>query len=86
MNVWTALVVIAVIWAFVAMYSKRHDRFQGTVRDEDGNPVFPPQQNRETDREVQELRERIKVLERIVTDERGPRNLANEIESLREKD
>ena len=36
-------------------------------------------------REVEDLRERIKVLERIATDGRSTAALANEIESLRER-
>ena len=35
--------------------------------------------------EVEELRERIKVLERIATDERSPRAIAAEIDSLRDR-
>ncbi|MFM5954728.1 MAG: hypothetical protein ACKOPE_10585 [Novosphingobium sp.] len=35
--------------------------------------------------ELDELRARVKVLERITVDERRTRNLANEIESLRER-
>jgi len=91
MNAWTAIVIIAVIWGFVAMYRHRHDRYLGVVRDEDGNPVFPPQPGAQTEtpemrREMEQLRERIKVLERIVTDDARPRSLANEIENLRAKD
>ena len=91
MNAWTALVIVAVIWGFVAMFRHRHDRHLGVVRDDDGNPVFPPQPGEKAEtpemrREVEQLRERIKVLERIVTDDARPRSLANEIENLREKD
>jgi hypothetical protein len=40
----------------------------------------------ELEKEVQELRDRVKVLERIATDGRSARSLAEEIESLRDKD
>ena len=41
------------------------------------------QREAELQREVEDLRERVKVLERIATDGRGAVALANEIESLR---
>ena len=39
----------------------------------------------ELEQEVEELRERIHVLERIATDDRAPRQLSDEIEKLRDK-
>jgi hypothetical protein len=39
----------------------------------------------ELEREVQELRERVKVLERIATDGRDTRLLSDEIEKLRDR-
>ena len=51
-----------------------------------GVPIHVRDQAPETEalrREVQDLRERIKVLERIVTDGRASRELADEIEKLR---
>lgn len=86
MSFGTAIVLIAAIIACVILFSRRHDHRLGVVRDEDGNPVFPPQAAAATQRELEELRERVKVLERIATDEAGPRSLAREIENLREKD
>ncbi|MDE2560885.1 MAG: hypothetical protein KGL48_01440 [Sphingomonadales bacterium] len=49
----------------------------------------PPQQidqsyTRELEREVSDLRERVRVLERIATDGRDTKRLADEIESLRD--
>ena len=40
---------------------------------------------RELQTEVEQLRERVKVLERIVTDDRQASKLAHEIEQLRDK-
>ncbi|WP_305098297.1 hypothetical protein [Croceibacterium aestuarii] len=40
---------------------------------------------KELQREVEDLRERVKVLERIATDDRGSRLLADEIDKLRDK-
>lgn len=85
MNFWTAAVIIVAIWGFVQLRTARHDRHMGVVRDEDGNPVPLPRPDTGSQREIQELRERVKVLERIVTDEREPKRLASEIENLRDK-
>ncbi len=91
MSFWTAAVVIMAIWACVQIFSRRHDRELGVTRDEDGNPVFPPkQQDTDTEREIRELRDRIKVLERIATDSnsldaRETKRISAEIESLRSR-
>ena len=89
MNAWAAAVVIALIIGVVEMYKAR----QGIVSDESGNesrtppPVTDDGQAR---REIEELRERIKVLERITTDTnmieaRETQRIAKEIEQLRDR-
>jgi hypothetical protein len=83
MDFWLAAIIIFTIWAAMQVYTRRHDRELGVTRDEDGNPVFPPKrQDAATKAEVEELRERIVILERIVTD-RGY-DVASQIEALRE--
>ncbi len=47
------------------------------------DPAKPSPRELELQREVEDLRERIHVLERIATDGRSTRALADEIESLR---
>ena len=47
-------------------------------------PALPSQHEKDLEREVEELRKRIAVLERIATDERKGSDLAREIESLRD--
>lgn len=96
MSFWTAAVIIVAIWGFVQIYSRRHDRELGVTRDEDGNPVFArreePRSSADLEvarRELHDLRERIKVLERIATDANTgeARELARitaEIEALRD--
>ena len=78
MVVWiVAIVMIASIFRARFGYHSRHRR-------RDGEPL-PPRDNAETLRlrdEVKELKERIKVLERITVDKEN--SLANEIESLRD--
>jgi len=93
MDVGTALVAIAGIGAF---YSLKHARIRhgGDLRgwrgrDRHGappaaDPALPSPREEELKREVEELRERIHVLERIATDTHKPRALAAEIESLRD--
>ncbi len=86
MTFWTAAVIIVAIWAFVQLKTSRHDRELGAVRDEDGNPVFPPAAADDgVRREIQDLRERIKVLEQITVEGREARAIADEIEKLRDR-
>jgi hypothetical protein len=49
------------------------------------NPPQVSAREAEMERELVELRERVKVLERIATDGRSSRSLADEIESLRDR-
>lgn len=88
MSFWTAAVVIVAILSFSAMkivrYTNEHRR---SALD------HPPQDEGEKAllrHEVQELRERIKVLERITTDANTShaletRRVADEIEALRDR-
>lgn len=77
MTMWTALVIIVAIWAFVEL---RKGRLSQTDRDE--THVLPD--DSELRREVVDLRERIKVLEQITVEGRETRALADEIERLRD--
>ncbi|MFM5916328.1 MAG: hypothetical protein ACKOOL_02220 [Novosphingobium sp.] len=49
------------------------------------DPALPSAREKELQKEVEDLRERIHVLERIATDGRHSNNLAAEIESLRDR-
>lgn len=90
MDFGTALVVIAGIGAF---YSLRTQRIRaglpehGLRRRDRHEQVAAPAQHSpreaELQREVEQLRDRVHVLERIATDGRNTRELADEIESLR---
>lgn len=101
MTGWALVALVGiVIWGVVQIYTRRHDEKLGVTRDEDGNPVFPPArydgardagEAQEMRREVENLRERIRVLERIATDSnsldaRETRRLSAEIDALRAKD
>jgi hypothetical protein len=74
--------MICVTEIFKAKHRARH----GITTDAMGNekPIAPPT-NPALEREVEELRERVKVLERIATEDRETKLLSAEIESLREK-
>jgi hypothetical protein len=101
MSFWTAVVVIVAIVAFANIkiarlhaqgdHSRRHfgpwARFNrdGEQRDERAPAVPASAHEHELEREVEALRDRIKVLERIATDEHQPQRLAAEIESLRDR-
>jgi len=93
MSFWSAMVVIVAIIAFTAMrivryaagvgHAGRHHRWNKPV------PEAPSPRELELQREVEDLRDRIAVLERIATDSnsssrRRTRAIADEIESLRD--
>jgi hypothetical protein len=89
MSFWTAMVIIVAISAIASVMRAKH----GIVRTGRGKEeiyVGRPENDAEKERlrgEVRELKDRVAVLERIVTD--GDRNrglaLEREIEALRDK-
>ena len=84
---WAFAVVLIVALVCVAEVLKAKYRAKnGVALDWMGGekPMAPPV-NPALEREVVELRERVKVLERIATEERETKLLSAEIESLREK-
>jgi hypothetical protein len=86
MNLWTAIVVVIAMICMTEIFKAKHRARHGITTDMMGNekPLAPPT-NPALEREVEELRERIKVLERIATEDRETKLLSAEIESLREK-
>lgn len=93
MSFWSAMVAIVAILAFSRA---RMMRYRGELPGHDhwnhrpGNPHsaldphLPSPRESELQREVDDLRERVKVLERIATDDRHSKAIAAEIESLRD--
>jgi hypothetical protein len=79
---WTAVMIVAIIMFASIVRAKygygRHSR-------RDSGSISPQEQaeNRRLRDEVQELKERLKVLERIAVDKEN--SLAKEIESLRDR-
>jgi hypothetical protein len=81
-----AVVMIVALICFTEMQKAKHRAKNGIAVDWMGGekPIAPPT-NPALEREVEELRERVKVLERIATEDRETKLLSAEIESLREK-
>lgn len=86
MSFWTAMVIIVAIAAFANLRMAKY-RHLGRGRPDQSAPRLPDATARESElqREVEELRERVKVLERIATEDRHTRAIAAEIESLRDQ-
>ncbi len=83
-------IVAIAAWAAVAISRHKHgivrmrrgERLSFVDRDPE---ALPSARENELQAELEKLRERIKVLERIATDDRKSISLANEIEALRDK-
>lgn len=88
MSFWTAVVVIVAISAIAGVL---RDRYKAIGRAEKARQAEPEERISPADkREVEELRERIKVLERIATDGNSldaseTKRIAAEIEALRDQ-
>ena len=92
MSFWTAMVLIVLITAIAGVMRSRHggsDRI-GKQGERDDTARLPSAREQELQREVEDLRNRIHVLERIATDGNTPnaretQRIAAEIEALRDK-
>lgn len=91
MSGWMIVAIVAIVMSgLVRMVSIRRDERHGIIRDHEDNPVRIPQDDTAARREIEDLRERIKVLERIATDNNSvsateTRRIAQEIEALRDR-
>lgn len=85
MDSWAIVALVAiVIWGIVESIRAR----AGIITDEDGNETIIPRGDAGSQAELEALRERVKVLERIATDAntgdaREQARIAAEIEALR---
>lgn len=80
-----AIVLIALIMVGGAVLRARYNAMNGYGTDDQGNPIGSPRRERELEEEIEQLRERLAVLERIATDDRESKQLAQEIERLRDE-
>ena len=90
MSFWTAVVIIVAIGMIGKVLQARYRAQAGIIADKQGNEQYADRGESDAQREVTELRERIKVLERIATDantteSRKIAEIAEEIESLRDE-
>lgn len=86
MSMWTAIVVIVAISAFTSVMRARYHSSHGIVEDRRGNQTTLPRANEaELEREIIDLKKRLAVLERIATDDRQSKAIAQEIEALRDR-
>ena len=85
MGLWTALVLIVGLVIMGSVMRARYNAMGGFGTDQQGNPVGDPRREAELETEVRELRERVKVLERIATEDREARRLSTEIDKLRDE-
>ena len=82
-GIWAvAVVIIVAIIAFTEMQKAKHRARNGITLDWMGGEKPVERSDPALQREVEELRERIKVLERIATEDRETKLLSAEIESL----
>lgn len=90
MNPFEMVIGIVLIVSIASVLRSRYRAQHGILEDKDGNAIAAtdPQSGRDTialQAEVKKLNERIAVLERVITDDRGSRELAREIEDLRSR-
>ena len=87
MSIWTAIILIVLIVSVTQLIRSRHNASVGFATDKDGKPVPRPDSGEEEQlrAEIAELKERVRVLERIATDDRQKLGLAEEIELLRDR-
>ncbi|MBX7513361.1 hypothetical protein K3179_02240 [Qipengyuania sp. GH38] len=91
MSFWTAIFMIVVVCAIAEVFKAKYRSEKGITRDYLGNEtVVGSKVDPDAQRELEDLRERIKVLERIATDGNSldaseTQRIAAEIEALRDK-
>jgi len=81
MSMWSAIVAIVFIVAFANI---RIAKYRALGRHGEARRELPAPREAELEREVIELKKRLAVLERIATDDRHSKAIAQEIEVLRD--
>lgn len=83
-----AIVIVALVTSMIVrlvrIWAGDDRRSRSERRGQAAGAALPSPREQELQREVEDLRERIHVLERIATDGRRPQALADEIERPRE--
>jgi hypothetical protein len=85
-NFWEFILVISIAGMIYSAWRSKHLARLGAYEDDKGKiHQVNPGREAELEREVEALRERVKVLERIATDGHETRRLSDEIDKLREQ-
>ena len=88
MSLWTMIFLIVMAGLIFAAWHRHTDAKQGIMRDSAGNPIMSgtgrSQREEELQREIKQLKERLAVLEKITVDDRSAKQIADEIEKLRD--
>ena len=90
MNWPLAVVLIVMVVATAKVFAARYRAQAGIIKDKEGNQHWVGKADPEAQQEIEDLRERIQILERIATDGNVPsaqetKRIAAEIEALRDK-
>ncbi|VWX57061.1 hypothetical protein [Sphingorhabdus sp. 109] len=86
MNPFEMVVAIIIVITIGKVLSTRYRAKHGIIEDQNGNEIAAPSQGTgRLQEDVKYLKERVAVLEKIATDDRGARELENEIEKLRDR-
>ncbi len=81
-----AIVLIVMLVIGGGVLRSRYNAMSGHATDADGNPVGPAgpsPREAELENEVEQMRERIAVLEKIATEDREAKRISREIDELR---
>ncbi|RVQ64872.1 hypothetical protein EKN06_14860 [Croceicoccus ponticola] len=84
MSFWTAIVLIVAIVFVTQFLREKRNATSGHTSGADRDPALHAAREQQLEGEIADLKERIKVLERIAYDDRKRLGLADEIESLRD--
>lgn len=89
MTFWTFVFLCVIAGIAHDIWKKHHKAKHADMIEHEGKPGARERaraQVCEMEAQISELRERVEVLERIITDEAGPLRLAQDIERLRDKE
>ena len=86
MNPFEMVVAIIIVITIGKVLSTRYRAQHGIAEDQNGNTMITRDPDAERLKDaIKYLKERVAVLEKIATDDRGARDLENEIEKLRDR-
>ncbi|MEW4449814.1 hypothetical protein [Qipengyuania sp. JC766] len=89
-SVWTVVLIVAIVMIIYERHRtvkqlREGEQLRDRERETDTAKALDARQDPEVQRELDELRDRVKVLERITVDGREAKAIADEIEALRDE-